>query len=677
MNSSRKAIIPGTAVSAAGALCCAFIYYCEKLQFFPFRSKACLGRLGIAFLCSWILLFTVLHLIREAFGKMRSREWLPVILASLIISVCAIVWFPIPRTGLYPEHTLTIRAIPDKDGIVRPVTLTWLHPDSGDVPLSSVRCESPCIFGEFGPTISDADTQMVWKGKTGNLVTIEFAADAGQGIAVFSWDEREKTAPLNNEDLDRLSFDHAFPPADTLPEFIAVFAILFLISIAGLVTAMKSAETRSVRSFGIAAFICFTVFRVIQFSIVKEPLSFIDSGTYLGLSRMTVKEILSGTPFCHIEGWHCIARPVLVPLLYKLCRQDIRTITLLQLGLSIISWGYFARHAAGILQSGFWKKAVLMLSFGLGCIPNVTRWDQMIMSESISFSASLLFMGSLFRMTKPSPEKRWQLLPAVCTAVSALLYSQSRDSAAWVLLPVIILLLCICRRRSQSRIPVGLSIVLAGICWLTMGNTGTRWVYSYENVLFGRILRDIQSESFFISEGMPTPPGIEELYGQEHVMVTPLFNSEQMTPLREWILSDGLKTYIRYMLHSPFKTLRMTWYAGFEKEAFQQTGYTFSPTGFKPLLPDTLISFFSCNIPGLLAIGIALYGIFAAFKVPQGDKYTFPLLFILSAYILSSGTLIADEYEAERHMMGIILMMKASLWVLIAMIAEDRKTGNL
>ena len=59
------------------------------------------------------------------------------------------------------------------------------------------------------------------------------------------------------------------------------------------------------------------------------------------------------------------------------------------------------------------------------------------------------------------------------------------------------------------------------------------------------------------------------------------------------------------------------------------------------------------------------------------SKYTFPLLFILSAYILSSGTLIADEYEAERHMMGIILMMKASLWVLIAMIAEDRKAGNL
>ena len=99
MTPSRKAAFTEAAVSAAGALCCAYIFYCEKLQFFPFRSKACLGRLGIAFLGSWLILFALLRLIRGAFRKMQRMDWIPLILTALIASVCAIVWFPVPRTG--------------------------------------------------------------------------------------------------------------------------------------------------------------------------------------------------------------------------------------------------------------------------------------------------------------------------------------------------------------------------------------------------------------------------------------------------------------------------------------------------------------------------------------------------------------------------------------------------
>ena len=114
------------------------------------------------------------------------------------------------------------------------------------------------------------------------------------------------------------------------------------------------------------------------------------------------------------------------------------------------------------------------------------------------------------------------------------------------------------------------------------------------------------------------------------------------------------------------------------KEAFEQIDYIFTPSGFQKLLPDPVSKFFSCSCPAVLIIGIGLLGIFAAFRADQGKKFAFPVLFVLSAYILCSGVTIADEYEFARHSMVIILMMKASAWPLIIMLLEglaDRKSG--
>ena len=98
------------------------------------------------------------------------------------------------------------------------------------------------------------------------------------------------------------------------------------------------------------------------------------------------------------------------------------------------------------------KKAVIILTLGLGCIPNVTRWDQMIMSESLSIAAALILMGGCFWLLRPDPEKRWKVLPALCTAFGALLYAQSRDSAAWVVILIIVLLLCLNRLRTNRKV---------------------------------------------------------------------------------------------------------------------------------------------------------------------------------------------------------------------------------
>ena len=61
---------------------------------------------------------------------------------------------------------------------------------------------------------------------------------------------------------------------------------------------------------------------------------------------------------------------------------------------------------------------------------------------------------------------------------------------------------------------------------------------------------------------------------------------------------------------------------------------------------------------------------------PGGERYAFPILFVLSVYLLSTAAYLADECDTDRHMMGIITMMKAAAWPLIIMLCEDAvRTG--
>ena len=664
---SALPVIASILAAAAGA----FVFYCEKLQLLPLTAKGLAGRLFLTGAGSGLFFFLLYSLLNTTIRNLSHREWIPILLISMVLTVCVMITFPMPDTGLYQAHGLYLRNIPDKNGEVRPVTLTWLHREGGDIPLAALRCTGNCTSETNGITLHDESAELTWHGLTGDTVTIEFVSNEHQGIVEISWDGKSQARPLNNTDLSRLSFDHSFPPSDGLPEFIAVCLLIFLLCIAGTLAAIKLLPRWDIRIFGPAAFTAFILFRVIQFSAVTAPFTFFDSESYLGMSKMPVTDILRGREYCHDQIWYCIARPAFIPLVYKLCGQNLKTITIVQLVFSIISWGFFAQRAAALCRTDSRKKIMLILLFGLGCIPNVTRWDQVIMSESLSISAALLLMGSCFWLLQPDSEKRWRPLPALFTALSALLYAQSRDSAVWTVGLILVLLLCLNHLRSRRGIIILLCTALALICFLSMNNTGQRWQFPFENVLFNRIARTQGGMEYFIEAGMPTPPRIEELYGVEHMMSSELFNTEEMTPLREWILSDGLKTYVGYLLRTPFRTLKTAWSEGFEKEAFEQIAYTFTPFGFKQLLPYTVVKFFSCNLPNVLMILIAVSGILAAFRKPEGERYVFPLLFFLSAYILCTGVTLADEYEFARHSLVILIMMKAAAWPLICMLSED------
>jgi hypothetical protein len=127
----------------------------------------------------------------------------------------------------------------------------------------------------------------------------------------------------------------------------------------------------------------------------------VDSGSYTEQANFSFFQIMAGHPVCYTADF-CIGRPFLVPLLYKILSLDPTLISLTQLGLSIVCWSFLAFSSIRIV-SGFWLKLFSMtVLLGLGSVPNVTRWDRVLLSESLTISISALLIASWIWMTRNS-----------------------------------------------------------------------------------------------------------------------------------------------------------------------------------------------------------------------------------------------------------------------------------
>lgn len=642
--------------SIAAALLLWVVSYCEVLQDYPLIGKFFpAGSAAVLFVGFISAYFVLSRLIFPNLKGRTLREGVSLILVSVILAVCLMVWLPVPDRGLMPVHRLEVRSLSDE-----PLLLTWLNTEQGDVSLKTFSGEGAWELTDEGILLTDRDAVIRWQGKTGKTSTVEFRSGTDCGSASFAWDGKVTEVGLYNEELERISYDTAFPPNNGLPEFLAVFILLFLAA-AGIYCQVFFAEKHLSRE---AAFVLmlavFVILRVLQYRTMAHPVKFIDSESYIGTSLMSVGEILRGTDYCYPQYWYCIKRAALIPLFYKLCRQNYDVIVAAQSALSVLAWAFLAWRSLKLFRRDSVAKITAAGLLGLACTAVVTRWDGMIMSESLTISLSAALLASLLWLTHTEQKN----LPSVLSGLFGLLLIPTRDSSVWMILLCGILLVIISLRspRRKTITIVGVLLILA--CFLTMSATDDRWQYPFENTLFSRIMRSSQASAFFLEAGMPTPPGIEELYGEEHLMGNALFNSDEMAPLREWILSDGLKTYIRYLFRVPQKTLRSTWYNGFETESFERIYEKYDEGGFTPVLNEPLSKLFAFDAPGIFVILLAVAGL--VFAVREKDNgWAFPVLFVLSAYILCMAVHLIDEYDFARHAVVNVILLKASAWVLL------------
>jgi hypothetical protein len=226
-----------------------------------------------------------------------------------------------------------------------------------------------------------------------------------------------------------------------------------------------------------------------------------DTHQYVEISKHRVWE----------RGFWAGIKPFSTPLVFKLADQDRTTVGVYFLLISTLSWGFFAVQVARSMKHPLAKVGGLSFILVFSLIRQISGWDGFLISESLSFSLLVLFLGMWLETLHGWTWGKTGLLLAV-----AFFWVFARDTNAYVALMIGLLLAVFALSDHQHRrylwIAGGL-IVFFGLSSAT-ANLGQRWVLPFQHVLTHRIWRSNQDTAYFKACGMPVSEEMTEMAGE-------------------------------------------------------------------------------------------------------------------------------------------------------------------
>jgi hypothetical protein len=292
--------------------------------------------------------------------------------------------------------------------------------------------------------------------------------------------------------------------------------------------------------------------------------AFRDTSTYVKTAEQPIKS----------SAFWIGERTFTLPLAYKLLHIDsknftqanrLKAVDSMQTWLSILSWTSLALALAltlrrpwlGLLAFG------LVLYFSLNL--EVSIWDSLLLSESISFSLFALLLAAwiglgLLPRNWQAGLVSWVYLASVM--LITILYSFTRDTNLYfVLAGAAVLLLVSLWLKSSFVIPRKLvytysAFALALFVFQTATvQAGNRWeIHIYDHLAL-RILPNPAVRQYYVDAGLPVTPdlmAITHMLGYQYHDY--LDFDPRMAAVRAWIQARGRATFLKYMLSHPSQT---------------------------------------------------------------------------------------------------------------------------
>jgi hypothetical protein len=281
-------------------------------------------------------------------------------------------------------------------------------------------------------------------------------------------------------------------------------------------------------------------------------------------------------------------RTFTLPLLYKLNGLNLKNFYLtdnlkrigdVQTWISMASW-----IALGLaLAANMRRKWLGPLAFGLvlffSLSLEISLWDRLMLSESISFSMfALLVAAWMFlelmpgRWLRKSTSGRMSTsgqmsisgthlvgyIYLVVLCLISVLFSFARDSNIYFLAisaGFFALMLLVRRTRPETRKYYLIYVIFIAALFFAQNisfQRGDRWVpHVYDN-LASRIVADPQGLAYFKAAGMPVNEKLLKTPYQTHPEINIVFGEDpDMQPLRDWVMLKGQSTYFRYIITHP------------------------------------------------------------------------------------------------------------------------------
>jgi len=362
----------------------------------------------------------------------------------------------------------------------------------------------------------------------------------------------------------------------------------------------------------------------------------------------------------------------------------LHRVVIAQAAISMLCWLALAVVVARHLVNPVLKiLAVLMIALFV-LSPQLSDWDRVLMSESLSFSLFALLLALTIEMSiriaqGNNPLRTQTKMLGGLWLLTLLLWVFTRDSNAY-LLPITIVMIVLpmlmpkVRRHIATRTLTLLFIVL-GLLFVIHNatlNQSDRWVNPFLNNLIRNVLSDQDRVAFFESRGMPVSEGILALQtsrGNERGFY-------EFPGFMEWVYERGPSTYTLFLLSNPGWTLS-TFASNVDYLFSENTQPYFHTPSSSGLLWISAIGDILHPMAGsTLLISVLLTLAYLATAVSQRDPkilalswtFVWMLLTVLAMFFISFH---GDALALIRHTLVAVLPMRLSIWLLSIFLADQ------
>jgi O-antigen ligase len=239
-----------------------------------------------------------------------------------------------------------------------------------------------------------------------------------------------------------------------------------------------------------------------------------------------------------------------VPLLYTVVTSDsLRVVA--QLAIGVVAWSLLAIAVHWAVRDRFLRWAGTVTVLLLGLTPQVTKWDSILMSESLSISLLVLSIAGVLLVAQTRPTA----LQIACVLTAVLLWAFTRQINALTLVALLPLLLLWFARRLNGRAAAALAVTLVLIAaWGGFATSRDQqiWKYNGIQVLVNRIVPDNDDLRYFKGRGLPTPPALFQEGGTFSGTASPLWED---AGFMAWIDAYWRDTYFAFLVRDPVATV--------------------------------------------------------------------------------------------------------------------------
>lgn len=394
--------------------------------------------------------------------------------------------------------------------------------------------------------------------------------------------------------------------------------------------------------------------------ILEKPRIQADTASYVRIS---------GESIARIDFW-AGARPAGFPLLLKISAQDYSRAAALQLGISILAWGVLAWMVSRFLGRWGLQFAGLALILLFSLDRHIASWDFVMMSESLSISSLALFISASLWLLRG-----WNAWKVVAFSCAALLLAFTRDTNAWMLLALAVLIGAAALLRwmaVRSLIPAGCLVVI----FLLSNAAATyaeRWGFPLGNLIAQRVLANTSALAYFQSCGMPVSPALMQLTGKyANSDEQAMFAGPELDSFRYWLRDHGKGCYVGWLLENPVPSIQETLSETGGLIAFPTVDRFFS-NRYASLLPAQVAG---ALYPERLTLWIWAYSTLAALIIIWKKRWRdnalwaafvcMTLLIFPHLYLTWHG----DAMAPDRHALSVGVQLYLAFWMLNLLLIE-------